>query len=166
MPGHSSAAIASYPWLGTAKKEIEVPIRFGVSKDVYDVTDPKVYQFLTDVLDEVIDLFPSKVIHIGGDEVKYNHWKSSKTVQDYMKENGLDTPAELQVFFTNNISQYLRSKDRRMMGWNEIMGHNLHEYQDKDDTKSNQELAKGTLYISGKEIWNWLPLLQVVVTKL
>ena len=145
MPGHSSAAIASYPWLGTAKKEIEVPIKFGVGKDVYDVSDPKVYQFLTDVLDEVVELFPSKVIHIGGDEVKYNHWKSSETVQAYMKEKGLATPAELQVFFTNNISQYLQSKDRRMMGWNEIMGHNLHEYQDTADTKSNQELAKGTV---------------------
>jgi len=145
MPGHSSAAIAAYPWLGTAKKEIEVPIVFGVGKDVYDVSDPKVYQFLTDVLDEVIDMFPSKVIHIGGDEVKYNHWKSSETVLDYMTEKNLDTPAELQVFFTNNISQYLQSKDRRMMGWNEIMGHNLHEYQDATDTKSDQQLAKGSI---------------------
>ncbi len=145
MPGHSSAAIASYSWLGTAKKEIDVPIRFGVGKDVYDVADPEVQQFLTDVLDEVMDLFPSKVIHIGGDEVKYSHWKASGSVQAYMKEHGLDTPAELQVYFTNGISQYLHSKGRRMMGWNEIMGHNLHEYQDEADTKSDQELAKETV---------------------
>lgn len=145
MPGHSSAAIAAYPWLGTAKQEIEVPIVFGVGTDVYDVSDPKVKQFLTDVLDEVIAMFPSKVIHIGGDEVKYNHWKSSETVQDYMKENNLDSPAELQVYFTNSISQYLQGKGRRMMGWNEIMGHNLHEYQDATDTKSDQQLAKGTI---------------------
>jgi hexosaminidase len=145
MPGHSSAAIASYPWLGTRKNKIDVPIMFGVGKDVYDVSDPKVYQFLTDVLDEVIDLFPSKIIHIGGDEVKYDHWKSSESLQDYIKEKGLNSPAELQVFFTNRISQYLQSKNRRMMGWNEIMGHNLHEYQDSTDTKSNQELAKGTV---------------------
>jgi hexosaminidase len=145
MPGHSSAAIASYPWLGTAKNEIEVPINFGVGKDVYDVSDPKVYQFLTEVLDEVIDLFPSKVIHIGGDEVKYNHWKESASVQAYMKDKGLSTPAELQVFFTNNISHYLQSKGKRMMGWNEIMGHNLHEYQDVSDTNSDQQLAKETV---------------------
>jgi len=145
MPGHSSAAIAAYPWLGTAKEEIEVPVVFGVGKDVYDVSDPKVYQFLTDVLDEVLLLFPSQVIHIGGDEVKYNHWKSSETVQEYMKELKLESPAELQVFFTNSISQYLHSKGRRMMGWNEIMGHNLHEYQDETDTKSDQQLAKGTI---------------------
>ena len=145
MPGHSTAAIASYSWLGTSKKEIEVPIKFGVGKDVYDVTDPKVYQFLTDVLDEVITLFPSKVIHIGGDEVKYNHWKSSLSVRDYMKGKELKTPADLQVHFTNNISSYLQKKDRRMMGWNEIMGHNLHHYQNKEDTKTTQKLAKESI---------------------
>ncbi len=145
MPGHSTAAIASYSWLGTAKKEIEVPIRFGVGLDVYDVSDPKVYQFLTDVLDEVIALFPSEVIHIGGDEVKYTHWKESESVQAYMKEKGLSSPADLQVFFTNQISQYLQSKGRRMMGWNEIMGHNLHEYQNEADTKTEQQLAKETV---------------------
>jgi len=145
MPGHSSAAIAAYSWLGTAKKEIEVPIKFGVGKDVYDVSDPEVIGFLRDVLDEVMELFPSQVIHIGGDEVKYDHWKSSESVRAYMKEHGLESPAELQVYFTNGISQYLQSKGRRMMGWNEIMGHKLHEYQDKEDTQSDQELAKETV---------------------
>lgn len=145
MPGHSSAAIAAYSWLGTNKKDIEVPIKFGVGPDVYDVSDPKVYQFLTDVLDEVMALFPSKVIHIGGDEVRYNHWKTSEAVQAYMKEKGLATPAELQVYFTNNISQYLQSKGRRMMGWNEIMGHNVHDFQDASDTESTQQLAQETV---------------------
>nr|WP_262712424.1 beta-N-acetylhexosaminidase [Polaribacter sp. IC066] len=99
MPGHSTAAIASYPWLGTSREEIEVPIKFGVGKDVYDVTNERTYQFLTDVLDEVMALFPSKIIHIGGDEVKYNHWKSSASVQKYMKQNNLATPADLQVYW-------------------------------------------------------------------
>lgn len=142
MPGHSTAAIASYAWLGVPKKPIEMPTRFGVSKDIYDVSDPKVYQFLTDVLDEVMALFPSNVIHIGGDEVKYDQWKASAAVQAYMKEQKLATPAELQVFFTNRISQYLKSKGRRMMGWNEILGQNIHDYQSESDTKSNQQLAK------------------------
>jgi len=145
MPGHSTAAIASYSWLGTSKKEIEVPIKFGVGKDVYNVTNPRVTEFLTDVLDEVIALFPSEVIHIGGDEVKYNHWKSSISVREYMKEKELKTPADLQVYFTNNISKYLQSKGRRMMGWNEIMGHNLHFYQNKEDTKTTQKLAKESI---------------------
>lgn len=145
MPGHSTAAIAAYSWLGTSKKEIEVPIKFGVGKDVYDVTNPRTYKFLTDVLDEVMSLFPSKVIHIGGDEVKYNHWKSSFSVQEYMKKNNLATPADLQVYFTNSISKYLQNKGRRMMGWNEIMGHNLHFYQNKEDTKTTQKLAKESI---------------------
>lgn len=145
MPGHSTAAIASYPWLGTSKKEIEVPIKFGVGKDVYDVTDPRVYTFLTDVLEEVMALFPSKIIHIGGDEVKYNHWKSSLSVRAYMKDKNLKTPADLQVYFTNKISKYLQSKGRRMMGWNEIMGHNLHAYQDQKDTKTTQKLAQESI---------------------
>lgn len=145
MPGHSTAAIASYPWLGTSKSKIEVPIKFGVGKDVYDVSNQRVLLFLKDVLDEVMELFPSKVIHIGGDEVKYNHWKSSIPVQKYMKVNNLATPADLQVYFTNSVSKYLQSKGRRMMGWNEIMGHNLHHYQDKKDTKTSQKLAKETI---------------------
>lgn len=145
MPGHSTAAIAAYPWLGTSGKEIEVPIKFGVGKDVYNVTNQRVTQFLKDVLDEVMALFPSEVIHIGGDEVKYNHWKSSASVQEYMKLNNLATPADLQVYFTNNISNYLQSKGRRMMGWNEIMGHNLHHYQDKQDTKTTQKLAQESI---------------------
>ena len=145
MPGHSTAAIASYPWLGTSKKEIEVPIKFGVGKDVYDVTNERTNQFLRDVLEEVMALFPSEVIHIGGDEVKYNHWKSSESVQKYMKEKNLATPADLQVYFTNNISKYIESKGRRMMGWNEIMGHNLHDYQDKKDTRTSQKLAEKSI---------------------
>ncbi|PQJ77664.1 beta-N-acetylhexosaminidase [Polaribacter porphyrae] len=145
MPGHSTAAIAAYNWLGTSKKQIEVPIKFGVGKDVYDVTDPRVYRFLTDVLDEVMALFPSQVIHIGGDEVKYNHWKSSASVQQYMRENNLATPADLQVYFTNSISKYLQSKGRRMMGWNEILGSKLHFYQDEKDTKTTQKLAKESI---------------------
>jgi len=141
MPGHSTAAIAAYPWLGSFGQNIEIPITFGVGLDVYNVTDPKVYNFLTGVLDEVIALFPSKVIHIGGDEVKYDHWKNSEKIQQYMQDKGLATPADLQIFFTNQISQYIESKGRRMMGWNEIMGHNLHEYQSKEDTEIKEKLA-------------------------
>ncbi|MDN5213764.1 beta-N-acetylhexosaminidase [Fulvivirgaceae bacterium BMA12] len=145
MPGHSSAAIAAYPWLGTSGKEIEVPVVFGKMPDTYNVVDPKVYEFLTDVLDEVMTLFPSDVIHIGGDEVKYDQWKESKAVAQFMKDNGLNSPVDLQIHFTNKISQYLQSKGKRMMGWNEIMGHNVHDYQKKEDTRVGQQLAKNTI---------------------
>lgn len=145
MPGHSSAAIAAYPWLGCTGKQIKVPGTFGVHYDVFDVTNPKVITFLEDVLQEVLTLFPSKVIHIGGDEVKYDQWKASGTIQAFMKEKGLGTPADLQIWFTNKISNYLAGKQRRMMGWNEIMGSQVHEYSDKNGPGAKEKLAAGTI---------------------
>lgn len=140
MPGHASAAIAAYPWLGTEKKQIEVPTKFGVHYNAYNVSDPKVIGFLHDVLDEVLALFPSKVVHIGGDEVKYDQWRNSPEVQAYMQKHGLASPADLQISFTNAISNFLQSKDRRMMGWNEIMGARVHEYH-HDSTQVKEKLS-------------------------
>lgn len=128
MPGHASAAIASYPWLGVTKLPIKVPVNFGVKYDIFDVTDPKVIDFIHNVLNEVMDLFPSDVIHIGGDEVKYDQWNESPSVQAYMKKHKLTSPADLQLSFTNNISGFLEKKSKRMMGWNDIMGAKLHDY--------------------------------------
>jgi hexosaminidase len=140
MPGHATAAIAAYPWLGTSGKTVKVSPIFGVHYDVYNVVGTRVLQFFEDVLDEVISLFPGEVIHIGGDEVRYDQWKASLMVQKYMEEKQLETPAELQVYFTNTISRLLASKGKRMMGWNEITGAKLHEYQPSEDTQSQQIL--------------------------
>ena len=96
-------------------------------------------------MDEVISLFPAPIFHVGGDEVRYNQWKESALVREYMRKNDLRTPAELQVFFTNNVSNILASKGRRMMGWNEITGDKLHEFQSETDTKGKQKLAPGTI---------------------
>ena len=147
MPGHSSAAIASYPWLGTENKQIDVPVLFGRHYDNYDVTNPKVIGFIKDVLTEVFELFPSKVIHIGGDEVGYKVWEKSTRIQEYMKENHLETLADLQVAFTNDISKFIESKGRRMMGWNEIMGKNIHKgfKEKKNDKEATSSLAKNVV---------------------
>ena len=146
MPGHSCAAIASYPWLGTSGKQIKVPGKFGVHYEVLNVADPKVMTFLSDVMDEVIAIFPGAVFHIGGDEVKYDQWKNSPAIRAYMAKHQLKTPAELQVYFTNEVSNMLASKGKRMMGWNEITGAKLHEFQSDADTKSvEQQLAPGTI---------------------
>ena len=77
MPGHASAAIASYPQLGTMSQEIRVPGKLGVHYNVFNISDVNVIGFLKDVLDEVIALFPSDIIHIGGDEVRYDQWLAS-----------------------------------------------------------------------------------------
>lgn len=147
MPGHSSAAIAAYTWLGTAGIDIDVPVKFGRLYDNYDVTKPEVIQFIKDVLLEVFEMFPSEVIHIGGDEVGYKVWEDSKHVQAYMKENNISTPADLQIQFTNNISKFIEENGRRMMGWNEIMGKNIHGgfEEKKDDKEAETELAKNVV---------------------
>ena len=147
MPGHSSAAIAAYPWLGTAGKAIDVPVKFGRHYDNYDVTKPEVIQFIHDVLMETFALFPSQVIHIGGDEVGFKSWEDAEHVRKYMKDNGINTPADLQVRFTNDISRFIEKNGRRMMGWNEIMGVNIHkDFSDKkDDKNAETELAENVI---------------------
>ncbi len=145
MPGHSAAAIAAYPWLGTDTKAIDVPTRFGKHKAVYNIADPRVVEFNKNVLDEVMALFPSKVIHIGGDEVLFDHWKASDEINQLMRDKNLTSYAELQVDFTNTISQYLNSKGRRMMGWNDILGGNVHNWQKSDDVKVNNKLAQNSI---------------------
>jgi hexosaminidase len=147
MPGHSSAAIAAYPWLGTAAKDIDVPVKFGRHYDNYDVTKPEVVQFIKDVLLEMFEMFPSEVIHIGGDEVGYKVWEDSEHVQQYMKEHGLNTPADLQIDFTNKISKFIEQNGRRMMGWNEIMGKNIHKgfEEKKHDKDAETSLAQNVI---------------------
>jgi hexosaminidase len=152
MPGHASAAIAAYPWLGTENKRIEVPTRFGIQPNVYNVTNAKVNRFLHDVLDEVMALFPSGIIHIGGDEVKYDQWKAAAAVNAYMKANIIKTPADLQVFFTNGISNYLEQRHHRMTGWNDILG-GRHENNDSADAQVNRKLSQNTII----EFWTGDP---------
>lgn len=145
MPGHASAAIASYPWLGTSNQQIKVPCNFGVHYNAFNVADPRTITFLHDVLDEVMQLFPSGIIHIGGDELRYDAWKSSKTILNYMKEKGIGSPAGLQVYFTNSISEYLNSRKCRMMGWNEITGAQVNDYQQDGSGVSDQKLSSNTI---------------------
>lgn len=153
MPGHASAAIAAYPWLGTSGKEIKVPCYFGVHYNAFNVADPRVIGFLHDVLNEVMALFPSSVIHIGGDELRYDAWKASDMVQKYMQDKGIASPAGLQVHFTNAISEYLASHNRRMMGWNEITGAQVNDYQRDGSGAADQKLSEKSVV----HFWNGNP---------
>ncbi|MCE9557687.1 MAG: beta-N-acetylhexosaminidase [Armatimonadetes bacterium] len=120
MPGHAQAAIAAYPELGNTGKQLEVYTKWGVSNDVFN-TEPKTIQFLQDVLTEVMELFPSKFIHIGGDECPKSQWKTSKSAQAKIKELGLKDEHELQSWFISQMDKFLTSKGRRLMGWSEIL---------------------------------------------
>lgn len=124
MPGHAGAAIFCYPELGI-KIPDKIPTTFVVNY-AFNPTSEKTYQFLSDVLDEVAALFPSKILHIGGDEVRYNdQWKGEPVIEEYMKKNNMKAFADVQLAFSNRMSRIVSQKGRRMMGWNEILGHDV-----------------------------------------
>jgi hexosaminidase len=136
LPGHSSAAIAAYPelscfpdedtkfpaectWAGPAKGK-QVQQTWGVFEDVFCPSETT-FGFLQDVLDEVMLLFPSAYIHIGGDECPKEAWKRSAFCQQLMKEKGLKDEHELQSYFIQRIEKYINSKGRKIIGWDEIL---------------------------------------------
>ena len=147
MPGHATAAVAAYPWLGVTGKPVKVSCFFGSENfNVFNVADPKVMQFVEDVIGELITLFPSQIIHVGGDEVRYNQWKESPYIQEYMKQNNITSPSDLQVQFTNRVSNLIKNKGVRMIGWNDITGDQLHDFQSSQDIGNlSQKLADGTI---------------------
>lgn len=120
MPGHAMAAIAAYPELGNPIRKVEVATKWGVFEDVYNVEDATI-QFQKDVLAEVLDLFPSKFIHVGGDECPKTQWKADPKAQQRIKENGLKDEHELQSWFIRQIDDFLTAKGRRLVGWDEIL---------------------------------------------
>lgn len=124
MPGHMSAASVAYPFL-SLKAPSEVPTKF-IINTALNPTSEKTYAFLSDVLDELVSLFPSKIIHIGGDEVRYaKQWKGVPEIEEFMKKNNMKSYADVQMYFTNRMSDIVAKKGRRMMGWNEIYGHDV-----------------------------------------
>ena len=148
VPGHITAACAAYPWLGTSGEEVKVSPRFGAHYNAINVANPQVYQFFSDVFEELTHIFPFPVIHIGGDEVRYNQWNESPEIQSFMKQHQMQSGAEVQIYFTNRLSQILKQKGRKMIGWNEITGDRLHEFQNKEehnDKDVSGQLAQGTI---------------------
>ena len=121
LPGHASAALASYPWLGCTGGPYQVKQSWGVFKDVYCAGNDSVFQFLQDVLDEVMELFPSRYIHIGGDECPKDSWKACPKCQKRIKDLGLKDEAGLQSYFVQRIEKYINSKGRQIIGWDEIL---------------------------------------------
>ena len=121
MPGHSMAALASYPQLSCTGGPFKVSTKFGIFPDIYCAGKEAVFTFLREVLDEILDLFPSPYIHIGGDEAPKTRWKKCPDCQQRIRKEGLKDPRALQVYFTNRIAAYLASKGRQAIGWNEIL---------------------------------------------
>ncbi|ARV09483.1 beta-N-acetylhexosaminidase [Winogradskyella sp. PC-19] len=120
MPGHSQAAIAAYPELGCTGEQVEVATKWGVFEEVY-CTKEQTFDFLEDVLDEVIALFPSEYIHIGGDEAPKTRWKTCEACQAKIKSEDLKDEHELQNYFITRMEKYLNSKGKQIIGWDEIL---------------------------------------------
>lgn len=122
LPGHSKVVFQCYPEL-LCEDDSGNKI---LGSDVYCASNPESYRFLEDIFDEVLELFPSDYIHIGGDEVNKTTWKTCKHCQKMMKEKGY-SPEELQSHFVNHFDKYLKDKGRKLIGWHEITQGNLSE---------------------------------------
>jgi len=120
LPGHAQAAITAYPELGCSDEPLEVLTKWGVSNNVFCPTE-ETFKFLENVLTEVAELFPSEYIHIGGDECPKTQWKESAFCQRLMKENKLKDELELQSYFIQRIENFLNSKGKKVIGWDEIL---------------------------------------------
>ncbi len=121
LPGHCLAALASYPELSCTGGPFEVSPRWSINEDVYCAGNERVFEFLENVLTEVMDMFPSPYIHIGGDEVPKTRWKECPKCQARMKAECLIDERELQSYFVRRIEQFLSRRGRRLVGWDEIL---------------------------------------------
>ncbi len=120
MPGHAVAAIAAYPFLSCTGEQVEVGKKWGVEENVLCPTEDT-FGFLEGVLTEVMDLFPGKYIHIGGDEVPKIAWKKSNFCQELIKKEKLKDEHGLQSYFIRRIERFIHSKGRQIIGWDEIL---------------------------------------------
>lgn len=121
MPGHATAALAAYPELGCTGGPYEVWTRWGVNDEVFCAGKEETFGFMEDVLDEVLELFPSEYIHVGGDECPKNRWEKCQNCQQRIADQNLKNEHELQSYFIIRIEKYLNGKGKKLIGWDEIL---------------------------------------------
>ena len=128
MPGHMMAVLAAYPELGCTGGPYETAMSWGIFEDILCAGNPKSYEFLEAVLDKVCDLFPSRYIHIGGDEAPRTRWEKCPKCQAIIAKEGIvakdghSKEALLQGYLTHKVQAYLEAKGRRIIGWDELLG--------------------------------------------
>ena len=120
MPGHSRAALAAYPEFSCSNMQQPVPGLWGVYDDIY-CTKEASFQFIESILEEVVNLFPGEYIHIGGDEAPKTRWKHCENCQNRIKENNLKDEEALQSYFIKRIDRFLSKKNKKLIGWDEIL---------------------------------------------
>lgn len=121
MPGHSLAALASYPQYSCTGGPFETETKWGVTDDVFCAGNDSAFLFMQDILTEVMDLFPGKYIHIGGDECLKERWKSCPKCQKRITDEKLKDEKELQSYFISRIEKFVNSKGKQIIGWDEIL---------------------------------------------
>ncbi|MDD4872820.1 MAG: beta-N-acetylhexosaminidase [Kiritimatiellae bacterium] len=121
MPGHSLAASVAFPELSCTGGPFEIRTKWGIEPDIYCAGNDKVFEFVQDILTEVMDMFPSTFIHIGGDEAPKDRWNKCPKCQARIQKEGLKDTHELQSYFVRRIDKFLASKGRRLIGWDEIL---------------------------------------------
>ncbi|WP_316737405.1 family 20 glycosylhydrolase [Pedobacter aquatilis] len=121
MPGHARAVLAAYPNLGCTGGPYETATFWGVFDDVFCAGNEETFKFLEGVLDEVVELFPSKYIHIGGDECPKTRWHDCPKCQKRIKAENLKDEHELQSYFITRMEKYLHAKGKKIIGWDEIL---------------------------------------------
>lgn len=121
MPGHAQASLASYPQNSCTGGPFEVGTQWGVMKDIYCAGNDNTFNFIEDVLKEVMQLFPGEYIHIGGDEAPKDRWKVCPKCQARIKAEGLKDEHELQSYFVKRIEKFLEANNKKLIGWDEIL---------------------------------------------
>ena len=128
VPGHGSAILTAYPEIGSkVSNEVTYTVgrRSGIYTPTLDPTNPKTYQLLGEIFDEVCPLFPGNYFHIGGDENQGKEWDANPKIQEFKKKNGLANNHELQTYFTMKLIPMLKKHNKELMGWEEIMTKNM-----------------------------------------
>ncbi len=121
MPGHSTAALAAYPQYSCTGGPFETATKWGIKKEVYCAGNDSTFLFIQNILSEVMDLFPGKYIHIGGDECPKDRWKTCPKCQQRIATEKLVGENELQSYFIKRIEKYVNSKGKQIIGWDEIL---------------------------------------------
>jgi hexosaminidase len=121
LPGHCTAALAAYPALSCTGGPFEVETEWGIFPDIYCAGSDETFRFLERVLEHVLDLFPSRFIHIGGDEAPKDRWRECARCQERIRSEGLADEDELQSWFVRHFDRWLADRGRRLIGWDEIL---------------------------------------------
>src|SRR5690606_6344108 len=121
MPGHATAALAAYPEFSCTGGPFTIPDHWGIQKEIFCAGNDQTFEFLENILTEVIDLFPSPVIHIGGDEAPKARWEVCPKCQKRIKDENLKDEHELQSYFITRIEKFVNAKGKKIIGWDEIL---------------------------------------------